>query len=834
MIGKLSKKAVSLLFVICISVFALSAQHTPGSWKLFPMSGETYQQIIDTPNKVYYITGNSLHCYDKEYGESSYLAPGINISDSGIASMYYNANNKYLMIVYSNGNIDLVYDDGRIVNMPEIKDANLAVSKTVNHAMFYKNRIYVATTFGIVVFDDQKHNVVESGVFNVNVKKILATDEYLVILANDKFCMSPINDRHNSMDKFTEMADAGANIIQHLGGNKYLSIPGSGSGATLFIIEFLFDTKAINYTTVTTLPNVSQLLPYKEGFYAVCDNGIVLLDKNGALVKTQALSTDVKSQKLGMWKGLDSVWAVDGDGLANYDLSGETTTVLSEKFKPESSLMFGAGTCTYSSDGAVYTTIAGISSYHPYSSSLGDFDIPFICERYDWKTGTFTAMHPYGYQINYSAECRHYANLHKSKYFYGSAGRTAVDPIDPTIVYHTNFFEGLIVVKGGQLYAHFDKSNSPLYLSWGTRPFDVKFDPAGNLWVGQWRETGASNTEDADLAATQTIYSYKILPKAALEKLRKDPTTVTYKDWKDTTFPLAESGRHDMNLLFSTKSSAALYVRGGWDGPIIGLDTKGTYDVTSDDTYNVFNGFLDQDGAVNTPTFKPCTVEDKNGHIWIGTTSGIFIVKDLKQLGNSNLDNLQVIRPKVARNDGTNYADYLLSSETVLCIAVDPSNRKWIATQSSGIYLVNEDGTEIISQFTKDNSSLISNMVFTVACDPDGNDVLIGTPEGMFLYSSTSAPAADDYSEVYAYPNPVRPEYTGWITINGLMDNSLVKITDISGNVLWQGNSEGGMAVWDGCNASGERVRSGVYLVFASKSENETSTGAVTKIVVIN
>ena len=87
---------------------------------------------------------------------------------------------------------------------------------------------------------------------------------------------------------------------------------------------------------------------------------------------------------------------------------------------------------------------------------------------------------------------------------------------------------------------------------------------------------------------------------------------------------------------------------------------------------------------------------------------------------------------------------------------------------------------------------------------------------------------------MYAFPNPVRPDYTGWITVNGLMDNSLVKIADMQGNVFWQGQSEGGMVVWDGCNADGTRVRSGVYLVLASQSADDSTLGTVAKIVVIN
>ena len=104
----------------------------------------------------------------------------------------------------------------------------------------------------------------------------------------------------------------------------------------------------------------------------------------------------------------------------------------------------------------------------------------------------------------------------------------------------------------------------------------------------------------------------------------------------------------------------------------------------------------------------------------------------------------------------------------------------------------------------------------------------------LFVYSSDASPAAEDYSDIYAYPNPVRPEYSGSITIKGLMDNSLVKIADVQGNVIWNGRSEGGLAVWDGCDAAGNRVRSGVYMVYASQNASGSSSGAVTKIVVIN
>ena len=197
---------------------------------------------------------------------------------------------------------------------------------------------------------------------------------------------------------------------------------------------------------------------------------------------------------------------------------------------------------------------------------------------------------------------------------------------------------------------------------------------------------------------------------------------------------------------------------------------------------------------------------------------------------------MRIRRLKVPRNDGTNYADYLLETDQVNDIAVDSQNRKWIATETSGLYLVSEDGDKILQQFTTDNSILPSNVVYAAACDPTSNSVYFGTASGVVEYNSTSSPGSDNYDNVVAYPNPVRPDYTGWITIKGLMEDSLVKIADAHGNVFHQGRSNGGMYVWDGCNSEGRRVKTGVYYVFASHSSGDGggSDAVVTKIMVVN
>ncbi len=192
------------------------------------------------------------------------------------------------------------------------------------------------------------------------------------------------------------------------------------------------------------------------------------------------------------------------------------------------------------------------------------------------------------------------------------------------------------------------------------------------------------------------------------------------------------------------------------------------------------------------------------------------------------------MRPKVPRNDGTNLADYLLAQVECYTIAVDENNQKWIGTMGSGLYRVSETGDEILEHLTTGNSDIPSDDVMAVLPSQTNNDVYVGTADGFSIYHSVSAPAASSYDEVYAYPNPVTPDYAGYITITGLMDNSLVKITDANGNPVFETRSNGGMCIWDGCDTRGHRVRSGVYFVFASQTAEGATNAAVTKIIVVN
>jgi hypothetical protein len=178
-----------------------------------------------------------------------------------------------------------------------------------------------------------------------------------------------------------------------------------------------------------------------------------------------------------------------------------------------------------------------------------------------------------------------------------------------------------------------------------------------------------------------------------------------------------------------------------------------------------------------------------------------------------------------------NVTERLLNGNIVTSIAVDGANRKWFGTRSSGAFLTSSSGDELEKQFTTENSPLFSNHLLSIAVNDISGEVFFATREGLLSYGGSATLGGDDFGDVYVYPNPVREDYSGDVVVRGLLRNALVKITDVSGNVVYETRADGGQAVWNGKNFDGKRVSTGVYLVFCTNSDG-TKTH-ITKLLFI-
>ena len=194
----------------------------------------------------------------------------------------------------------------------------------------------------------------------------------------------------------------------------------------------------------------------------------------------------------------------------------------------------------------------------------------------------------------------------------------------------------------------------------------------------------------------------------------------------------------------------------------------------------------------------------------------------------------RINRNKVTKNEGALVNEVLLEGTQVNCIDVDGQNRKWIGTNTNGVYLVSADGSEIIKHFDTSNSPLPTDQIYSVCCNRATNSVLVVTANGVLEYFSDMTPSAATIANVYAYPNPVQSSFTGYVTIKGLMANSKVVITDAAGATVASLTSTGGIAIWDACNSNGVPVKTGIYKVYAAQGTTPSTTGKpLTKIAVI-
>lgn len=779
MIKKVSLAVASLL-VITMS----AAAQQVGSWSLYPVfSGSSNTSLIDTDSKTYYLADGWLYAFDKEAEESVFYTKMNGMSDTEISGIYYNYDKKFLLVAYSNSNIDIVRDNGRVDNIPDLKNVILTVSKNINGVDFHGDYAYIATDFGYMVVDCEKCVVKESFNYGKQFKSIIATDKYIFATFDKKLNVSEINAGHYELASFSETSIKQEMMLRKLDNNTFLTTTG-----WFYYVKVGDDPKNLSLVLIeqSAPSNVSMSGKNMIASYA---GKYVVVSADGS-TQSVAIPEGIDCSMLSSYNG-KNLWSLDVKGLKEFTISDGSVIFLHDSFRPNTTTVGEPYYLTYQ-NGALYAMNSG-------TNYKGTTSQPIALAR--MYSGKWENLAPT--ELTFS-------NSNSRGKLSGVYGM-AIDPNDKDKIWVGSWFEGVYCFKDGKQVQKIDQTNSPLYQDYVCCVSDLKFDKEGNLWFTFYNYNQTSYTP---------LY---VLPKDKLykENLSADDFISINLGNFATTF--------GSQLHVSKDGRYVLLATNYWKSKLAIIDTNGTLTDASDDRTAIVSTYNDQDGKNFDIGYIHSIVED-NGKFWLGTNTGIGIINNIQDAFSGGL---VVNRVKVPRNDGTNLADYLLDGLSVYCIKQDGAGRKWIGTASSGLYLVSEDGSEILEHFTTENSQLTDNLITAIECSTDDNRVFIGTKKGTLVYESDATPSKSDYSNVYAYPNPVRPDYGGYITVAGLMDNSLVKIADSMGNVIYSGRSTGGMFVWNGCNSDGSRVNTGVYYVFASQNEDGNSSGCVTKILVV-
>ncbi len=356
---------------------------------------------------------------------------------------------------------------------------------------------------------------------------------------------------------------------------------------------------------------------------------------------------------------------------------------------------------------------------------------------------------------------------------------------------------GLYKFADGKFIKHYTYDNSPLVSVFGTDKNYVviqglTFDTQGKLWL-----INSMNKK-------QNLLNYQ------------DETWVTLSQDELSALP-------NMSHLMIDSRNILWFSNDNWQHPALYR-----YDKENNKLYSTTT-FINQDNTKLTTYRLRDIKEDLSHNIWIATDAGPILIEQTETTKESPV----LTQVKIPRNDGTNFADYLLNNVSINAIAIDNGNRKWFGTSNNGVYLISEDNMKEIHHFTSSNSPLLSDKIESISINNITGEVFFGTDKGLCSYMSNASQTNSEMTkdDVWAYPNPVKPDYTGLITITGLSYNADVKIVTSNGILVNQGKSTGGSYTWDGRNTKGEKVTSGIYMV--ETATNEGGQGTVCKIAII-
>ena len=773
-------------FLLSIVSFTISSQVAMGKWNTH-FAYNSVSQIVQSDNKLYAVSDGALFSVDKLDANIEFYSKLTGLSDANITRIEFDTTNKQLLIIYDNGNID-VLTSGGVSNIPDLYNKQLSSSKEVNQIEFYDNKAYLSCDFGIIVLNMVKKEVSDTyyiGPNGTEVKVLNTTinNGTIYALTASTIFKASVTDPQ---------------LVNYEFWSSTTGLPGSGDFQKISSFEgqlillrggYLYKQEA-NNSWAPILPNIS-VTDFKVTTVSLnvfTPNSVYLVDSlyNSKQVNNLGTITDAEYDV----QNNIYYFAANSLGIISYKQVANGTPVITY-IKPQGPAVNLPWDMTFS--GKKLFVVPG-------GRWAAQYLTPGVVMMYE--NGIWTNIQGSTISNQTGEPVLDFMNV-------------AVDPLDNKHFFVTSFGTGLFEFKNNAFVNCYNYLNST-----------IEVDPlALNDPYHYMRLDGAvfDNQGNLFLSNSAVAASVKVL--------------LSNGKWTQLKYPNASQPTLGKILINSQNVNQKwmISVRGG---NIIVFDDNGTITDQSDDKSVMISPFnypeidsstgLTQTVSV-TPTALYSIVQDKNGVIWVGTDIGPFLFDNLSNVFSPGYT---CSRVKIPRNDSTNLADYLLVGEKITAIAIDGADRKWLGTESSGAYLMSENGQQTIQHFTTSNSPLLSNDILSIAINPETGEVFFGTAQGIVSYQSDASEAGSTFGKVYAYPNPVRQGYKGVITITGLVLNTQVKITDINGHLVCETVSNGGIATWDGKDVHGRKVNTGIYLAICVNSDGTQST--ITKILVIN
>ncbi|MBU8892999.1 MAG: T9SS type A sorting domain-containing protein [Bacteroidales bacterium] len=756
---------IQIFFVLftCVS----EAQIGVGEWRdHLPF---TYSRhITESAAKIYVASENGIFSYSKSNQNIEKYTKVNLLSDIGISAIVYSEENKLLIAGYSNGNIDLIFDN-EVYNISDIKREIISGSKSVNHILFINEYAYISCGFGIVVVNTEKREIKETYYIGdlgsqIQVNQLVLSSDFLYAATNQGVYKADLTNPnlvdYSNWQILTDIPSYTSefNSIYVNNGDILVNQVNESSNDNIYLYKDGFwNSFDNNYTSVNNIHFANSRL------HIVTDISVLVYNSDLSLINS------VTNTEITNFHPFDAISdesntffiADNGRGLIKYQ-NGNEETIL-----PNAPYLANA----FSMDIKNERLLVAAGGLTPAYGNVFLNGIVFSFQNERW-----TSLVNYEVNDYITVEIDPFNTDH---YFAGSWGKGLIEYRNNEVVETYNETDGRSTLQSMISGDDFCRISG------------LAYDNENNLWI--------ANSEVAD------------------------PVSVFMStgDWHSYNYEEKISNILTGDIII-TKNNQKWIILPGGNGLFV-FDNQGTISDKNDDLFKKLS-ILDENGKIISNSVYSIA-EDLNGDIWVGTDQGIVIYYQPETVFEDGFYARRIILTV------GELTQYLLNTELISSIAVDGANRKWIGTHSSGVYLVSKDGTEEINHFTADNSPLLSDRINNIAINHETGEVFFATDKGLISCRGSATMGSDDFGDVYVYPNPVRENYDGDITIRGLASDVNVKITDISGNIVYETNAEGGQATWNGQNFSGSRVSTGVYLVFCTNDDG--SKTYITKLLFI-
>lgn len=773
-------KLISFIFSLCFLAPCFSQIGT-GQWRLHVSPTSTID-VAAGNGVVFAAYPAGMEEYDIASGESSFWTDVNSLSDINLTALLFDPVSDAFWVGYTNGNIDKIKNN-KVTNIPAIQLAPIQGKKKVNKFIQYGGFIYVSSDMGIVKINPKRNEVVDTyypSAVNEPILEITFRQDTIFALTAKKIFKAHVNN--------SALADAAqwrvdTRVFDPGNDASYKSLVTYNNDLFIVYAKDVYAQDSVykitNQGLEVIVGNASDL---EIKTLKVINNALYVTLEDGILIYNTSLTNPVSFYKYEFANSIHTTAVAYYDGMhyigdRDYGLiqftSNETNKQLKVNGPPKNSYYSISG-----NEGKMIVTGGTLlQSGFIYNNSGG-----YTMENEEWKLFDIWNQSQW---------------LGKSIWDISSA---SVNPKDPKeIAFGSNSEYSVHVSKdGNQITNSYNINNSALEASsLGNNTIcvsDVQYDEKGNLWIINC----FSNNPLKVLTPEGLWYSYDVGTPAKSKFTGK--VEIDYNGNKWFYVP-----------------SVGLY----------GYNDGGTIADASDDKYKLLNNGTN---TGNLPSNNVTALAvDFDNKIWIGTDNGFTVLYNSAGIFDAlpGAYNAQRIKLEYEGN-----VEYMLGYTHITDIEVDGANRKWMATAGAGIFCLSPDGLEIIQELNTDNSKLISNNIMDMHFNHKTGELFIITDKGMVSYRTDASYEDPEYSNVIVFPNPVHPGFSGMITMQGIKYNSDIKVTDMAGNLVYKTVSNGGTATWNGNNLKGERVKSGVYLIWTAS--NDGKGRKVGKVTVIN